>query len=127
MPRREIIRLIKYTLNWCKSTFGVNKRKQYDLEISIMKNEHPKECGEYEPIDNKIYIYWNNLDTPDEIIRTCIHEWIHYKQPILTKYFKYKGTYASHPFEKEARRQEQANTGMCWNDIKDKWINGIKN
>lgn len=121
MTRQEVVRIINLTMRWCKSTFGLNNRKAYELKIKCIKNyETDKECGQYLPEENEIEIYWNNLDDVQEVIATCIHEWTHYKQPILTKYHKFDGPYCRNPFELEARKYEKKYTPLCWQDIKYK-------
>lgn len=117
---KEARRITEMVLRWCRKEFGDNRRKAYLLKWYIQRNENPKECGEYVADENEIYIYWNNLDNIEEIIRTCIHEWTHYKQPILTRYFKFKGPYSKNPFEIKATRAEEKYTPICWNALKKK-------
>jgi hypothetical protein len=115
--RAEALRIARASLAWCKKEFGVNNRKQYELTYALVKGSED-ECGEYDAEENKIYIYWSSLDNVEEIIKTCIHEWTHYKQPILTQYHKYKGGYNRHPFEKEANRNEVQYYKSCWDAIR---------
>ena len=107
MDPKKVRSIIEMTLRWCRRRFGDNRRKAYELKWYIQRNPNPKECGEYVADDNEIYVYWNNLENIEEILRTCIHEWTHYKQPILTRYFKFKGPYSQNPFERQAFRAEQ--------------------
>lgn len=126
MSRREISRIITLTMNWCKRNLGVNKRKQYELQIRVLKNtECETECGQYLPETNEIELYWNNLLTIKEVVDTCIHEWTHYRQPILTKYHKWTGSYSKNPYEVEARKAEKKYTPICWDEIKHK-VNKMK-
>ena len=119
--RREISRIVNLTMNWCKKNFGINKRKTYEVNWRCVKNwETDKECGQYVADENEIEIYWNNMLSIKEIIDTCIHEWTHYKQPILTKYHKWKGPYNKNPYEIAARKAEKIYTPICWNEIKNK-------
>jgi hypothetical protein len=108
-------------MNWCRKEFGINKRKTYEVTWKCVKNwETDDECGQYLPEENEIEIYWNNMLTVREIIETCIHEWTHYHQPILTKYHKWQGSYSKNPFEVEARKNEKIYTPICWKEIKKK-------
>lgn len=119
--RREISRIVNLTMSWCRKNLGINKRKAYELNIRIVKNtDTDKECGQYEAEWNEIEIYWNNMASVKEIVDTCIHEWTHYKQPILTKYHKWKGPYSKNPYEIEARKAEKLYTPICWSEIKNK-------
>lgn len=120
MSREEVSRLIHITLRWCKRRFGINKRKTWEVTWRVLKADDPHECGQYLPEDNEIEIYWNNMTSMKEIIATCIHEWTHYKQPILTKYHRWEGPYHWNPYEVQARRAEKEFTSECWNEIKHK-------
>lgn len=120
MSRDEVTRLINITLRWCKRHFGINRRKTWELTWRVIKSDDPRDCGQYLPEENQIEIYWNNMTSMKEIVATCIHEWTHYKQPILTKYHKWNGSYSKNPFEIEARKKEREFTPLCWNEIKDK-------
>jgi hypothetical protein len=108
-------------MSWCRNNLGINKRKLYELNIRVVKNTESKdECGQYEAEWNEIEIYWNNMLNVKEIIETCIHEWSHYRQPIRSQYFKWKGPYSKNPYEVEARKNEKIYTPICWNEIKSK-------
>jgi hypothetical protein len=77
-------------------------------------------CGEYDCWDNEIFIYWNNCDNVRELICTVVHEWTHQNQPIVTKYYKYPGTYSRNPYERAAKYAEQKWTPVVWKEIKHK-------
>jgi hypothetical protein len=91
LGRAQTVRISLMVFRWCKKNIGVNNRKAYELLYGFQKGE-PHECGEYEPEENKITIFWSSLESVEELIRTCIHEWIHYRQPILTQYFNKQKT-----------------------------------
>jgi hypothetical protein len=78
------------------------------------------ECGQYDSEENEIEVYWNNMTSIKEIVQTCIHEWVHYKQPIRTHYHRWKGPYSKNPFEIEATRKEKKYAPICWKEIKNK-------
>lgn len=119
--RNETVRIAEMALRWCRRHLGINKRKQYKPIWSIRKSsEWTKHTnGEYDPVDNEILVYWDNCDTIGELIRTCIHEWTHQLQPILTRYGKYTD-YRTNPYEVEALQFETRYTPVCWQDIKEK-------
>jgi hypothetical protein len=119
LGRAEIARIANLTFSWCRANLGINKRKTYHVETSVAMGDEG-ECGEYEPEDNRITIYWNSMMNTEEIIRTCIHEWTHYKQPMLAHYYKIKLPYSKHPMELKAQRAEKKLFRQCWADIKDK-------
>ena len=119
LGRVEIHSISKLAFGWCKKTLGVNNRKVYDLSTGVAIGDE-QECGEYDPEDNKITIYWNSMMNTEEIIRTCIHEWTHYKQPMLAHYHKIKLPYSKHPMERAAVRAENKLFRQCWSSIRDK-------
>ena len=119
LGRKEAVRIAKATLKWCERVRGVNRRKKWLVKTYIRKAmEGDDTCGEYDCWDNEIYIYWNNCETIRELVATCIHEWTHQNQPILTKYYKYPGTYSRNPYERQAKYNETKWTPICWNEIK---------
>ena len=119
LGRKEAVRIAKATLKWCERVMGVNRRKKWLVKTYIRKAmEGDDTCGEYDCWDNEIYIYWNNCETIRELVATCIHEWTHQNQPILTKYYKYPGTYSRNPYERQAKYNETTWTPICWNEIK---------
>lgn len=119
--RKETVRIAEMALRWCRRHLGINKRKQYIPIWSIRKSSETNENinGEYDPVDNEIIVYWDNCDTISDLIRTCIHEWTHQLQPILTRYARYTD-YRTNPYEVEACKNETIHTPRCWSDIKAK-------
>lgn len=119
--RADRVRIIDMTMRWCKKNLGINRRKWTDVTWkSLRYDDDPLDCGQYLPEENQIEIYWSNLVTVRELVSTCIHEWVHYKQPILTKYHKWKGSYKTNPYEIEATKLEKKYTPVCWQDIQHK-------
>lgn len=108
-------------VTWCKRNMGINNRKKFvpmayftnwDLDGNV--------CGEYDDEQNEIYVYYRNLKDVRELITTLIHEWQHQLQPLRTQYYKYKGPYWYHPFERDARKAEKAYLKPLWNALKPK-------
>ena len=120
LGRVEAVRIAKAALKWCERTFGVNRRKKWELKCYVRKSHDGDDtCGEYDCWDNEIYVYWNNCETVRELVQTCIHEWTHQNQPILTKYYKYPGTYSRNPYERAARYAEVKWAPILWKEIKN--------
>ena len=69
--------------------------------------------AEYHWDTNKIYLYTDNLNSEEDIIRSLIHECVHSTQSyeIYEAYYKCKLDYETHPYEIEAEHEEE------------KWIN----
>lgn len=126
LDRVKIVSMGNMIMRWCRNKFGVNKRKRWQPIWYIRKSLDDDEiCGEYDATDNEVYIYYNNILDVKELIETCIHEWTHQNQPILTKYNKYPGTYSRNPYERQARYAEKKWTPVCWNELKNR-INKVK-
>ena len=120
LGRVEAVRIAKAALKWCERTFGVNRRKKWELKCYVRKSHDGDDtCGEYDCWDNEIYVYWNNCETVRELVQTCIHEWTHQNQPILTKYYKYPGTYSRNPYERAARYAEVKWAPILWKETKN--------
>lgn len=124
--RLEAVRVANFALRWCKTNLGVNRRKKYEVKWYIRRGCGDEDtCGEYDATDNEVIIHWDNCVDVKEIIETCVHEWTHQNQPILTKYDKYPGSYSRNPYERQAKYAERKWTPVCWEAIKNK-INKVK-
>ena len=127
LGRAPAVRIAKAALKWCERNLGLNRRKKWELKCYIRKAMAGDDtCGEYDCWDNEIYVYWNNCETVRELVQTCIHEWTHQNQPILTKYYKYPGTYSRNPYERAARYAEVKWAPIVWKEIRQT-INKPKN
>lgn len=110
-------------LRWCINNLGINKRKKTYPKISVrirFKSEDEKICnGVYYNNENRIIIYDLNCNSLEEVVSTVIHEYTHYLQS-MKKYWIYFETYyySNHPFEAQARRNEQKHTKKCLRSIK---------
>lgn len=128
LGRTESVRIANLALRWCRKTLGTNKRKRFEPVWSVLNESHadPFCQGEYDAQDNHIFIYWKNCHAVADIISTCIHEWTHQLQPILTRYGEYyddyvgNPNYMNNPYEIEARNNEALYTVECWGAIKHK-------
>ena len=127
LGREPAVRIARSALKWCERTLGVNNRKKWKVQTYVRKAWPGDDtCGEYDCWDNEIYIYWDNCEDVRDLIATCVHEWTHQNQPILTKYYKYPGTYSRNPYERQARYNEVKWTPICWREIRHN-INKHKN
>lgn len=107
LTKSQLRQISKIVQDFCQQYLGVNNRHLTPIKISIKKSNLKKTYyGQYEPYQNKITLFWNNIPTVEDFIHTLIHEWVHYLQPIKTKYYKLLDEfgYEKHPFEKEADR-----------------------
>jgi hypothetical protein len=124
--RAEAVRVANMALRWCRTNMGINKRKRWQPTWSICKNVEDENLGYYCPYDNEILIHWNRCRTVGELIETCIHEWTHQLQPILTRY-DWRLPHHKNPFEQEAFRNELLYGPTCWLDINQKVNNERSN
>ena len=71
--------------------------------------EHSKTTkAQYDEDTNVIYIYYPNMMNEEDVIRSIIHEYTHYKQDHkLFKKYKAMYSYDEDPTEIEAKRNEE--------------------
>jgi|LauGreDrversion4_2_1035121.scaffolds.fasta_scaffold119120_2 hypothetical protein len=111
-------------LRWCKENMGVNNRRKSLPKVSVRINFRKDETerfikGIYYVNENRIIVYSLNCETIDEVVSTIIHEYTHYQQS-MKKYWEYFEFYyySNHPYEKEARKNEEMFTKKCIRSIK---------
>lgn len=110
-------------IDWCEKNIGVNikcPRPRLSLLGGIMDNMPKKTYGEYCVDSNLISI---NLECNVYVrclIKTIIHEYTHYLQPVKEKYWKLakKHGYYDNPLEVEARFNENSKYKDCFKDLK---------
>ena len=74
----------------------------------LMAENNPS--AEYDPEQNKIFIYWTAMDSVEEIIRSLLHEHTHtlQDQKEFKRLYDEEGyEYSNHPFEKAALAAEK--------------------
>jgi uncharacterized protein YjaZ len=116
-------RITKLTIKWCRDFFGINEKKRSKLKLVF--SERPRTIkkatvfGNYCFWRNTITIYLPHCNTIEEIVSTVIHEYTHYLQSRL-RYQNYQKEYyySTNPYEKEARRNEEKYSRLCYNEIK---------
>ena len=106
LTKKQLKKIVKRSMTWCKSNFGENKRKQY--KISHMVGEFPfldDAYGCYDQFDNVVMVNLSNCPTVGRVTATVIHEYVHSLQPIRTQYATSIAEYGywDCPFEVEAR------------------------
>lgn len=120
IPMEDLLDIANSVWGYLEQKFGIKRHKK-KLDVSLVKGETPqKYMGEYFPRSVKIVVYTEYNKYLRDLIKTIIHEYTHYLQPILKSYqsiFKRVG-YDAHPFEIEARYNEQTYYRACWKDVK---------
>lgn len=111
------------TTKWCKKHLGINKRRKNQLKVSVRvnfkKSDQRDFHGSYCSDENRIVVYDLNCKSLEDIVSTVIHEYTHYLQS-TKKYWEYTQTYnySTHPYEKQARKNEEKYTEVCLKTIK---------
>ena len=110
-------------VKWCRDNLGINKRRKNKLKVSVRvnfkKTDERDFNGSYYSQENRIIIYDLNCHTLEDVVSTVIHEYTHYLQSVK-KYWEYFKThyYSTHPYERQARRNEEKYTELCLKSIK---------
>lgn len=110
-------------LNWCRKNLGINRYRKTKPKVSVRINFPKDETerfikGAYYAEENRIIVYHINVDSIEMLVQTIIHEYTHYLQSDK-KYWDYFKThyYSSHPYERQAERNELKYTDQCLCDI----------
>lgn len=109
VTREELVEMTTKYYKVVEDFYGHSKH--HDCTPYIHLNDEDKEDikGEYCYILNEIAIYYNNIHSEEELIRTLIHEYQHYLQSPswMTRYYRQGYTYDNHPYEIEALEEEE--------------------
>ena len=118
----EIQNIVNYAYPNIKKYYGKGKLNYPTIELHKdiyaritgepeQRGEHSKTSeAQYEHHTNKIYIYYPNMVNEEDVLRSLIHEYTHYRQNITTlskKYHAMKYTYDTDPQEIEAHKTEK--------------------
>lgn len=111
-------------IRWCKENMGINNRRKTQPKMSVRiyfrKDETERFImGSYYSVENRIVVYDVNCKTLEDVVSTIIHEYSHYLQS-MKKYWEYFNTYSysTHPYERQAKRNELKYTDECMKYIK---------
>lgn len=122
LSAKELRHIVKLATQWCVENFGVNNRRRTEFTVSIRQQKSGSPCyGQFDHMTNTITIFHNHCPNVRMVIRTLIHEYTHYMQPIAGSYYKLLDSYGydNHPMEIEAREME-LHYNNCWKYIKKK-------
>jgi hypothetical protein len=122
MTTDEIQNIIDYAYPKIQSYYGKAKQSYPSVElhkdiyarvsgIEDMRGEHSKSTkAQYDEVTNVIYIYYPNMMNEEDVLRSLIHEYTHYKQnltPLIKKYHALNYSYDEDPHEIEAHKAEE--------------------
>ena len=120
MNTNEIQQIIDYAYPKIQSYYGKGSLDIPKIELhkdiyarlsgdEEQSGEHSKTTkAEYDNDTNVIYIYYPNMKSEEDVLRSIIHEYTHYKQDHkLFKKYKAMYSYDEDPTEIEAKRNEE--------------------
>ena len=120
MEINEIQNIIDYAYPKIQSYYGKGSLDIPKIELhrdiyarlsgdEEQSGEHSKTTkAQYDEDTNVIYIYYPNIMNEEDVIRSIIHEYTHYKQDHkLFKKYKAMYSYDEDPTEIEAKRNEE--------------------
>tara|TARA_B110000503_G_C7148851_1_gene414229 strand:- start:2372 stop:2734 length:363 start_codon:yes stop_codon:yes gene_type:complete len=117
MHQRTVKKLAEKYLAECIEVYGESKFQLSSPHLSVERSPYsdaldPDLLGEYIHDTNEIIIYFSNIKTTTEVIRTIVHEYMHHLQSPtwMTRYYNMGYGYYDHPYEIAAFSEE------------DKWV-----
>ena len=86
----------------------INEAEQLIRDTHIELHEHSStSVAEYDEDENKIFIYYPNVNSEEDVLKALIHEYTHYTQDSdLIKHFRSIYSYDQNPNEIEASSNE---------------------
>lgn len=119
MKKEKISFYCEKIYSWCIDYYGASKfRNDYpDYEI----DSDSEFAGEYEFESNTIFLYLPECNKIDCLIKTFIHEWIHYLQsPSWYKIYqnKFQYNYTLNPYEIQAEEIANKDWEKCFEKLK---------
>jgi hypothetical protein len=114
MDKQVIESLAEVYINKIQEHYGMSKHHAtfpyiYVEDSPYSDAEHKTLKGEFCHVENDITVYWKNIKTEEDLIRTLIHEYQHYLQSPawFTRYYKQGYDYTNHPYEIQALKEEE--------------------
>ncbi len=123
LSKYKIRKIANTILRFCVEKLG-RKRNRSIPTLIISYRTDTDDWAEYNPVDNIITIYINNIKRVGQLSSTIIHEYTHYKQNILSQYAKLykKFGYDDHPMEIEAYDAEKKYNRKALNFLRNEFI-----
>lgn len=111
---------------WCVSNYGRSKVNGPYPDLQYRKADYLTEgiFGEYDWIENTIFVSKDKNKTLIDVIDTMIHEWVHYQQPLrshlrtMAKEGKLDLAFEDgDPLETEARIIARKDRSRCFREL----------
>ena len=114
MKQEEITKIVNKVYPLISADYESNAKVElysniFDRLNAISAMDEHESYAEYHWDTNKIYLYTDNLNSEEDIIRSLIHECVHSTQSyeLYEAYYKCKLDYENHPYEIEAEYEEE--------------------
>ena len=114
MKQEEITKIVNKVYPLISADYKSNAKVElynniFDRLNAIPAIDEHESYAEYHWDTNKIYLYTDNLNSEEDIIRSLIHECVHSTQSyeIYEEYYKCDLDYETHPYEIEAEYEEE--------------------
>ena len=118
MKTKEIIQIANKAYPKIREYYGVGRKDYPPIEIykNILVRLTGEPDAEGEPADaeydrklNKLFIYSDYNNSIEDVIRSIIHEYVHYFQSAswMGRYYKMGYNYQTHPYELKSSQEEE--------------------
>ena len=118
MKTKEIIQIANKSYPKIREYYGVGRKDYPPIEIykNILVRLTGEPDAEGEPADaeydrklNKLFIYSDYNNSIEDVIRSIIHEYVHYLQSAswMGRYYKMGYNYQTHPYELKSSQEEE--------------------
>lgn len=120
VTQEELVEMTTKYYKVVEDLYGYSKHHESTPYIHLSDEDKETLKGEYCYILNEIIIYYKNIGSEEDLIRTLIHEYQHYLQSPswMTRYYRQGYTYDNHPYEVEAL-QEEENWYKIWKQVSE--------
>jgi len=118
MKTKEIIQIANKSYPKIREYYGVGRKDYPPIEVykNILVRLTGEPDAEGEPADaeydrklNKLFIYSDYNNSIEDVIRSIIHEYVHYLQSAswMGRYYKMGYNYQTHPYELKSSQEEE--------------------
>ena len=105
----QLVEITKKALIQVEAAYGYSKHHNTPPHIFLSEDKADGRKGEYCFVINEISLYYNNISSLEELVRTLIHEYQHYLQSPswFKRYYNMGYDYNNHPYEVQAYKEEE--------------------
>ena len=114
MNLKEIQKIVNEVFPKIETHYGFSKFHECTPYVEIQDSPYddaddPDLIGEYRSDDNSLILYWKNIKSFDDLVKTIVHEYQHYLQSPswMTRYYRMGHYYSDHPYELAAYAEEK--------------------